>query len=180
MATDETHVAVLKTVRPGREAEFESLVEQFLREASAIPRSGHAHMIRPAPGSHSRNYGFIRTFATERDRDDFYNSDFYRRWDERIAPLAEGGTVRRNIHGLEAFFRESGPAPPRWKMALLTWLGVTPTVYLFALAVGALLPQMPAILQTSIVTAAAVAILSWLIMPPLVRLFDRWLATGPA
>jgi antibiotic biosynthesis monooxygenase (ABM) superfamily enzyme len=175
MEHPEIHVAILRTVRPGREAEFEAATAQMLKEAETIPGAGHAHIVRPAAGSGSRDYGFIRTFATAADRDAFYDSDFYRGWDERLREFGEGEAKRRPLHGLEAFFREGGGAPPKWKMALITWLGVTPLVYLYSLAVRTFLAGVPTLLQLCVVTALVVATLAWVVMPLLVRLFARWL-----
>lgn len=174
MATEDIHVAVVHRVRPGREAEFEAAVAQFLNEAKSLAGSGRAHMIRPVAASAPRDYGFIRTFANAADRDAFYGSDFYREWDERMRPLVEGEVRRREIHGLEAFFPASG-APAKWKMALLTWVGVTPTVYVFSLAVRTFLGRLPALAQLCIVTAFVVPALAWAVMPLLVRLFGGWL-----
>src|SRR4051794_20163100 len=148
----EIHVAVLRRVRPGREAEFEAALAGFLEAAKAVAGSGHAHVVRPAePGS--REYGFSRTFASAADRDAFYGSDFYRNWNERIRPLVEGEVRRQDINGLAAFFREPGSPPPKWKMALLTWLGVTPAVYVFGAAVPALFGPLPRLVQVCLITA---------------------------
>jgi antibiotic biosynthesis monooxygenase (ABM) superfamily enzyme len=175
MEANEIHVAVVRRVRPGREAEFESAVSQFLSEAETVAGSGHARLIRPVGASGPRDYGFIRTFANAADRDAFYGSDFYRQWDERMRPLVEGEVRRREIHGLEAFFHDAGVPPPKWKMALLTWIGVTPTVYIFIAAVPAVFGEMPPLIQLCIVTAFVVPTLAWAVMPLLVRLFRSWL-----
>src|SRR5262249_3923932 len=61
-----------------------------------------AHILTPAPGSDSREFGILRTFAEEKERDSFYESPGYKAWRERVAPLTEGEPVYRSLHGLEA------------------------------------------------------------------------------
>ena len=86
--------------------------------------------------------------------------------------------TRRNLQGLEAFFHESAAAaePPRWKMALLTWLGVWPTVY-FVSALGAqgILSHWPAWLAVGVDALVVVIVLTWAVMPALARMARSWL-----
>ena len=169
------HVAIMRVVRPGREREFESLIQKFFHEAALQPGVCGAYLIRPFAGPHSKEYGILRSFASEEDRDRFYHSDLYREWNKAVAPLVEGGPQRRALHGMEAFFRGGAPAPPAWKMALLTWIGVNPAVYIFSSAVSAVLGKMPMLVELLLVNAFVVASLTWVFMPVLARLFARWL-----
>jgi uncharacterized protein len=81
----------------------------------------------------------------------------------------------REVHGLEAFFRDHAPAPPRWKMALLSWIAVTPAVYAFSRLVPSVFGQLSELAALPLVTAFVVASLSWVLMPLLTRLFRPWL-----
>ena len=169
------HVAIMRVVRPGSERDFEVQIERFFEEAARQPGVCGAYLIRPFAGSHSREYGVLRSFASEEDRDRFYASDLYRRWNEAVAQLVEGGPQRRELHGLEAFFREHAPPPPTWKMAVLTWVGVNPAVYIFSNAVPALFGDLPMLIGLLVVNAFVVASLAWGFMPALTKLFRRWL-----
>ena len=88
------------------------------------------HVVRPAPGSASREYGIVRRFSDAQSRDRFYRSALFKSWEQRIAQLTEGGPVRQELSGLEAWFSLPGQTgatqPPRWKMAMVTVLGVWP------------------------------------------------------
>jgi antibiotic biosynthesis monooxygenase (ABM) superfamily enzyme len=67
----------------------------------------------------------MRSFASAADRDAFYETPLFKNWLARIAPMVEGESVCRQLHGLEAWFRDNKERmPPRWKMALLTWVAV--------------------------------------------------------
>lgn len=174
-APEMVHVAIMRAVRPGHEREFEALIEKFFEEAARQPGVCGAYLIRPIVGSHSHEYGILRSFHSVEDRDRFYASDLYRRWNEAVAPHVEGDPQRRELHGLEAFFHGNAPPPPRWKMALLTWLGVNPAVYIFSNAVPAVFGDMPMLVRLLLVNAFVVASLTWFFMPVLIKLFGRWL-----
>jgi antibiotic biosynthesis monooxygenase (ABM) superfamily enzyme len=179
-APEMVHVAVMRVVRSGQERKFEALIQKFFEDAARQPGVCGAYLIRPIAGSHSREYGILRSFHSEEDRDRFYASDLYRRWNAAVAPLVEGGPQRRELHGLEAFFHGNAPPPPRWKMALLTWIGVNAAVYIFSNAVPAVFGGLPMLASLLIVNALVVASLAWVLMPVLTKLFSRWLHPASA
>jgi antibiotic biosynthesis monooxygenase (ABM) superfamily enzyme len=66
--------------------------------------------------------------------------------------------------------------PPRWKMALLTWLAVWPVSMLVpALLLAILGPNFPQMLAAGIIAAGIVVILTWVAIPLLVSIAHRWL-----
>lgn len=174
-APERVHVAIMRVVRPGSERQFEALIGKFFDEAARQPGVCGAYLIRPIVGSHTREYGILRSFQSGEDGDRFYASDLYRRWNEAVAPLVEGGPQRRELHGLEAFFHGHGSPPPRWKMAVLTWIGVNPAVYIFSSAVPAAFGDIPPLAMLLIVNVFVVASLAWGFMPLLTRIFKAWL-----
>lgn len=169
------HVAITRRVRPGCEAEFQTALHDFFRESFAHPAVLGATFIVPPPDSPTREFGILRTFRDEQERDDFYASPLYRRWEERARGLTEGEPQHRPLHGLEALFRSPGPPPPRWKMACVTFLGVYPLTSVLPPLGTALLPARHPLLVNVIVTGLVVVLLSWAVMPLLTRLFHRWL-----
>ena len=78
----------------------------------------------PPPGSGSREFGILRTFPDEKERDAVYNSPMFHEWENRGRTLTEGEPEYRQLHGLEAWFRSPHRPPPRRKMAPVTLLGV--------------------------------------------------------
>jgi hypothetical protein len=133
--------------------------------------------IYPTPGSDSREYGILRTFSGQSEREAFYKSPLYLNWQESVRHLVEGEAEFRDLHGLEAWFRHpTASPPPRWKMALLTWLAVWPvSLVLPALLVPWLGLLMHRLLVAGVVAAGITATLTWLAMPLLVKLAHRWL-----
>ena len=91
--------------------------------------------------------------------------------------MVEGKSARRQLVGLEAWFRDGQePIPPRWKMALLTW----PAVWLVSMLVRAILapalgPNIPQVVESGLITAGVVVILTWVAMPYVVKIARPWL-----
>lgn len=170
------HVAITRRARPGCEADFQLALRDFFRSSFEHVGVFGATMIVPPPGSNSREFGILRTFADEKESDAFYASPTFKAWEERCLPLTEGGGACRELHGLEAWFNQPDlPRPPRWKMAMVTLLGVYPT----SLALGTYLaPQLHSLhplVRTLIIGIGMVICLTWIVMPLLTKLLHHWL-----
>ena len=171
------HIAITVRVRKPQVAEFERALTDYARQSLAEPGARGVHFLYPPPGSASTEYGLMRSFASAHDRDAFYNSPLFKDWLARIEPMVEGKSTRRQLSGLEAWFRDGGePMPPRWKMALLTW----PAVWLVstlerAILAPALGPNLPQLVEAGFVTAGVVATLTWVVMPVVVKAARPWL-----
>ena len=113
------HVAITRKVKPGCERAFEESLRELFKDSLAREGVLGVHLISPPQGSNTRDYGVLRTFTNEGERDEFYGSERYGQWQQQVAALTEAD--HRELHGLEAWFPSAG-SPPRWKMALLTWL----------------------------------------------------------
>jgi uncharacterized protein len=171
------HIAITLNVRKTRIGEFERALADYARQSLAEPGATGVHCIYPPPGSASTEYGIMRSFASARERDAFYDSPAFKDWLTLIEPMVEGKSARRQLSGLEAWFRDGQePLPPRWKMALLTW----PAVWFVSMLVRAVLapalgPSVPSAIESGLVTAGVVATLTWVAMPFLVKLARPWL-----
>src|ERR1043166_9167910 len=98
------HIAITRRVRPGYEAEFHQGLREFFQTSFAHHGVLGASMLVPPPGTDSREYGILRTFSSEAERDAFYESPMFKAWDERARMLTEGEPVYRQLHGLDAWF----------------------------------------------------------------------------
>ena len=96
------HVAITRRVLPGREEEFCEGLREFFQTSFDYGSVMGASMLTPPPGSDSREFGILRTFTNEADRDAFYQSPMFKAWDERARTLTEGEPEYRQMHGLEA------------------------------------------------------------------------------
>jgi len=171
------HLAITRRVRKEHAGEFAEALADFARKSLQEPGTRGVHLLHPPPDSGSTEFGILRSFASEADRAAFYRSQLYREWTRRIESMVEGDSQIRELNGLEAWFRDPRHLPPpRWKMALLTWIAVWPVSMLVpAVLLPVLGPGFNKILAAGLIAAGIVLILTWLAMPLLVRLFRKWL-----
>src|SRR3954454_23116081 len=168
-------MAITRRVRPGCEAKFQEELRNFFRDSFAHGGVYGASMIVPPPGSSAREFGILRTFANEAERDTFYASPQFKAWDERAKTLTEGEPQYRELHGLEAWFRSTGRPPKKWKMAVATVIGVYPTSLVLSLTIGNVIQGWPLVLSSLVMAVSMVAVLTWIAMPLVTRLLRGWI-----
>lgn len=169
------HIAITRSVRQGFEGEFQQALREFFQASFTHGGVLGASLLAPAPGSKSREFGILRTFADEKERDAFYESPLFKAWDERAKGLTEGPPMYRELHGLEAWFRSPHKPPPRWKMALVTFAGVYAVTAPLGIVAGPLLASWPLLLRGAVFNIVVVGCLTWLVMPILTRVLGAWL-----
>ena len=142
----QVHIAIIRQVKPGMEQAFEDALREFARESLRAPGTTGVHLIGPIRDSKSGEYGILRSFESEAACQAFYDSELFRRWDEYAAQFVIGGWTHRRLHGLDVFFQgvRGGP-PPKWKMAVVTWLGVFPAVLLWSWVIRKSLSGLPSL-----------------------------------
>ena len=170
------HIAVTRIVKQGCEADFDRELQKFARDSMEFDGMAGIHILRPPADTTSNEYGMLRSFESQTQADEFYQSNLFQQWTDKIADLVVGEPVRRKLTGLEAFFRQEEPfMPSLWKMAVVTYLGVFPTVLLWTSFLPQMLSGMHEFFVAAIVNALVVVTLTWAVMPMLTRLFDGWL-----
>ena len=75
----------------------------------------------------------------------------------------------------EAWFRSPHRPPPKWKMAVATFIGVFPVAMLLNLALGPAIRSWPFLLSNALFNACVVILLTWLVMPLVTRALHGWL-----
>ncbi len=71
-------------------------------------------------------------------------------------------------------------APPRHKLALITWAGAYATITLILDVLGPTMARWPLPLRTLLLSVLMVAALTWLVIPLLSRACRRWLSADSA
>jgi antibiotic biosynthesis monooxygenase (ABM) superfamily enzyme len=172
-------VAIIRKVKPGHEEQFEQELHEFVSKSADLPGQLGVHILRPAPGSGSREYGILRRFSSAQARDQFYKNNIYSDWTRHVADMEEGQPRFEHLSGLETWFTLPGQnvivPPPRWKMATVTLLGVYPVSLLIGLLLSQYLKQLPMPLNLLVVSFIIVVLLTWVIMPNLTKLLKPWL-----
>ena len=179
MAQDDAiTVCISRTVKPGCEADFERALHDFVQRSLSLPGQHGVHIMRPAPGSGSREYGIIRKFANRDALATFHDSPEYRVWTQDVMDLTEGNARTEELTGLESWFTLPGTplrAFPKWKMAIATFLGVFPVVVLLNLTFGRVIASWNFLLANLVFNACVVALLTWIVMPVITRALHGWL-----
>lgn len=172
---------VSRRAKPGYEAELERVMQQFSDAAANFPGCLGAQLVHPGEEAGAEDSLYHAVLA-------FENQDCLRAWQhspQRSLLLAsapasiEGPVVVREVSGLGHWFQTSTGAtqapPPRWKVAVVTWLGICPTVYLLFLLLGERLAPWSLLPRVMVLTVLVVAVMTWLVAPQLTRLFKTWL-----
>lgn len=172
------HVAIVRTVKPGCEAAFEQALHDFVQRSLTLPGQTGVHVIRPAPGTSSREYGIIRGFANRDALAAFRTSPEYLEWNQFALGLTEGSGKVEELCGLESWFTLPGQPLrplPQWKMALITYIGVDVVTTLLFWTIGPAIQNWPFLIRNSAFNIVVVACLTWIAMPLLTRIFQGWL-----
>jgi antibiotic biosynthesis monooxygenase (ABM) superfamily enzyme len=172
------YVVIARTVKPGCESAFEQALHDFVQRSLSLSGQMGVNIIRPAPGSDSRQYGIVRKFSSREALDQFHRSSEYLEWSRQVSNLTEGESHVEEFNGLESWFTPPGqplqPLPP-WKMAVVTYIGVDVVTTLLFWIIGPMIQPWPFLIRNSAFNVVVVACLTWLAMPLLTRIFSGWL-----
>ena len=167
-----------RRVKPGREGEFEEWVSGIMAAANRFPGYMGSDVFRPSDPDDDE-YRIVFRFDHESSMRAWETSEERRRWLEESRPLLQEDEKVRVLTGLETWFTlPSKPAeapPPRYKMAVVTWLAVFPLITTIFLALGPVLNQLPTLLRSLVLTVIMVSLMTYIVMPRMTRLFSFWL-----
>lgn len=169
-------VTVARRVTPGREREFEGWYDGIIGAASRQSGFLGAGILHPHTAGH--DWHVVYRFADATSLRDWEASAERARWLERADDLIEEETGVQRVSGLETWFAMPGrtaPAPPRWKMFLVTLAAIVPLVLLMNVAVLPAISGWPLVARTLVFSATLTGLMTWVVMPRMTRLFRRFL-----
>ncbi len=174
-ASDGTQgVTVLVTRRPkaARKEKFEAYLKGITQ--CAMKHQGHfgVSIFKPEEGKEG-DYRIIFKFDSEENLALWEQSDERQKWHGVAEEVSETGTVEIST-GLESWFtipNQTGPVPhpPKYKMALVIWIGIFSLVTLLSLLLDPFLPRI------FLLTAIVVLLMTYVVMPFLTSLLKKWL-----
>lgn len=180
MATAVSHAAsavtvlVSRRVKPGHETAFEHASEAMTAAARPFPGYLGGQLMHPdtQADDEDRNlYHTVFAFDTAEHLQTWQTSPERARHLQAIAPHTLGSTQLREVSGLGHWFTTPKGAvhqpPPRWKVAVVTWLGIFPTVYMLFLMVAPLLDNWPLLPRVMVLTLLVVVLMTWVVAPRL-------------
>ncbi|WP_008310503.1 antibiotic biosynthesis monooxygenase [Leptolyngbya sp. PCC 6406] len=171
-------VDVVQRVRPGKDREFEVLLERIISTASTFEGYLGASVFRPSEAGDGE-YRIVFKF----DR-----LEHLKRWEhsamrQRFLTQAQELTVDAGhfsiITGLETWFtlpaKPGIPPPPRYKMVLVSGIAIFSINQLLALLPLAGLAVLPPLLRLLILVFITTTLMTYVVMPRLTKLLAGWL-----
>jgi antibiotic biosynthesis monooxygenase (ABM) superfamily enzyme len=169
---------ITRRVKPGHEPFYESFLEGIIAAASRIPGYQGVEVFRPESAAVGE-YRVVYRFDSGEHLRAWLDSDERAAWLERAEPHVDGPLRTQFLTGLETWFTlahsPATPPPPRYKMALLTWLTIFPLITIVVLTLEPLLEQLTLVPRLAVTTAITVSLMTWLVMPRVTRVLRRWL-----
>lgn len=167
-----------RRVKPGCEREFEEWAQGIFAAANKFPGYLGSEVFRPS-GPEDDEYRIVFRFDHESNLRTWETSEERRRWLKKVRPLLKEEGKVSVLTGLEAWFtlpaKPAEPPPPRYKMAVVTWLAVFPLITTIFLALGSVLNGLPLLLRSLVLTVIMVILMTYVVMPRMTRLFSFWL-----
>lgn len=171
-------VLVDRKVCPGNKEAFEKLLEEIIVACSRYPGYIDTRIIKPKTDDDNL-YRVMFRFDSQHHLDAWLSSQDRLNLVAKIDDLIDKPTTLQVITGLETWFALPGhktmTPPPRYKMAIVTWIAITPLLMLVNYLVGPTLATLHPVLRTLSTTPFIVLIMTYLWMPFMVKLFKRWL-----
>jgi antibiotic biosynthesis monooxygenase (ABM) superfamily enzyme len=171
-------ILISRNVKIGCEAHFVRVISA-LKKVAGVFFGGYlgAQIIQPGQDLEVQDsmYHILLAFSTQAPLDAWNASPERELGLEAAKLFIEGPTTIKPLSGLGFWFRNSQQGPARWKVAVVTWMGILPMVYFLfwitadALRFWTLLPCIP------VLTLAFVLIMTWVIAPQLTKLLRPWL-----
>jgi antibiotic biosynthesis monooxygenase (ABM) superfamily enzyme len=151
---------ISRVMRPGHEGEYDPWAARVIVAGRSEDRFISAVRLDQAGGLHHLVLQFTDRSSLEH-------------WSEQEAYAALGSEADAFSVGLDQ--NDSGPvmgfdlpsevAAKKWKTALVTWLGVVPTLLIVSSVIAWALPDFPRVVQQIISSVLLTSTLTWLILP---------------
>lgn len=173
---------VRRTPIQGKERKFEEALTDTIQVALTFPGHLGVTVLRP-DGDESGEYRLVVKYDSPENLRRWERSPEAAHWFAKLAKLEAKPAVFDRLCGLETWFElprlKAGPTPivppPRYKMALVTLVGVLPTITALLYLMAPLMAGLPLFARAFILGPLMVFLLTYIIMPQLTRLFKRWL-----
>ena len=171
-------VVVSRRVKPGSEAEFEKLSTAMSMAATQFPGHLGSNMFRPATAD-DPEYRIVFKFRSQEDLEHWQNSPERLAHLESFEKLLVAPAKTEVLSGMVTWFtlptQNPVKPPPKYKMTVVSWLALYPTVSVIFLVFGGLLEPLPLLLRTMMITGVLMPLMSYVLMPRFTRWFAFWL-----
>jgi len=160
---------------PGNEARYAEFHDRLIQAMVAFPGFIRSELFPPITGIQDDTVVLL-SFDTREHLDAWLDSAERQRLLEEIDPYIEGERTLNIVGGFAGWFGRPGMAKVKtWKQASVVLLGIIPISLVVTELRRRLLPDVNWLTAVLIGNVVGVALLSWVAMPFLTRLFAGWL-----
>jgi uncharacterized protein len=171
-------VIVSRRVKPSQTGAFEEWLRGVLGAASRFEGHLGANVLRPTNPA-AEDYVVIFRFDTFEHLSRWEESEIRAEWLSRVDAYTEGPAKVQKVTGLEYWFALPGSAgvrpPPRHKMLVVTVIALYPMITLLMPLLAEVTAPLPGLLRPLVSSTIMVSLMTYLVMPALIRLFSFWL-----
>ena len=171
-------VVVSRRVKKGREQEFEQRSTAMSQAATRFPGHLGSTMFRPASPD-DPEYRIVFKFQTQEDLENWQNSPERMSHLEAFEGILQEPATTQVLSGMVTWFtlpaQNPVKPPPKFKMTVVSWLALYPTVSTIFLLFGGVLEHLPLLLRTMLITGVLMPLMSYVLMPRFSRWFAFWL-----
>jgi len=171
-------IVISRRVKKGKEAEYEKISTALTTTAARFKGYLGTNMFKPASPD-DPEYRVIFKFDNQKNYQTWAQSEERSHCLENLEPLLEAPSSTEVMEGLVTWFSIPGSnpvkPPPKYKMAVVSWLAIFPTVTLIFGLFGEPLSRLPLIPRTIIVTLVVILLMTFVLMPRFTRWFSFWL-----
>jgi uncharacterized protein len=173
-------VLITRSPRQANQKQFEQTLSDTIDAALKFPGHLGVTVLKPQRGE-SNDYQVIVKFASEADYQRWCRSHEAAHWFGILNRLEEKPPNLEIMTGLETWFAVNSSAsrpmipPPRYKMAIVTWIAIFVLIVIINLLLGGFLASLPMLLRSFVLTVVLVALMTYVVMPRMTRLFSWWL-----
>ncbi|HGM5269096.1 TPA: antibiotic biosynthesis monooxygenase [Serratia marcescens] len=173
------HVTLVITHRlaPGNEQSYEAWLNRIMPDAAGFPGHLGVNVIRPSGDEQA--YTVLVRFDNLDNLYRWIHSPLRKQYIEEVTPLLLESDHIEIRPGAEFWFTPPNPGvrqPPQWKQFIITLLVIFPSTNLVPWFWGLVLPQLDGTLLGHFLNdATVVALVVYLWMPIVTRVFHQWL-----
>ena len=169
-------VLVSRVVHSGMEASLIKTLRNLLHDFDRFPGTSGS-MVFSRKSGNEVEFSILQRFANQSDHDAWLQSPDFARWQEEVAPPTPTPGHIHRYSGMESFFvsRQAPDAPPRWKMAVILLIAVYPMSLALSHWIAPVLASMPLLSGTLLVSVLMVIAMTYILVPMLTKIFERWL-----
>jgi antibiotic biosynthesis monooxygenase (ABM) superfamily enzyme len=173
-------IIVKRRPKPDRIEDFEKVMSGTTKDAMTFEGHLGANIIRPTKTGDY--YRIVFKFDSMRNYLAWEVSEIREQWLERYAEVTLGEQEQEILSGLETWFTMPGEEalvpPPKYKMVVIVWISIFPLSLLLHYCLMPFITELHVISQIAIISLILVALMTFIVMPLMSKLFHRWLHSG--